>query len=251
MFTGRINIESSCVSVDDQTGSIRDIIKFYILWFLLSVAFFMVVSLLFDIRNAPAYKSYVFLAYNLVNFAFVLTYMTNFCRKKKTTICERLNLGLRIKFNRFAILYFAVTLFSSIAGAALLLSGKNRSDFVFMGAFQDYSRFLSSFFGITPLGTMVLGPLVEEAAYRGFTYPIFKRRFGTYVGIGITSLIFTIQHYTGRENEPIGLFADFFLFAIFLNVVYEREQNLLWSIILHSTSNWLVMAIAFPVNPPS
>ncbi len=242
------NTQANGTLSDDQTGSIRDIVKFFILWFLLSVAFFAVVSILFDIRNAPAYKSYVFLAYNLVNFIFVLTYLANFCGKKKTTICERLKLRLRIKLNKAVPLYFAITLISSIAGTALVLSGSNGSDFVFMGVFRNLRRLLSSFFGITALGTMVLGPLVEEAAYRGFTYPIFKRRFGTYIGMGATSLLFTIQHYTGRENEPLALFAVFFLFAIFLNIVYEKEQNLLWCIILHAMSSWLVIAIAYPIN---
>ncbi|MEL6469602.1 MAG: type II CAAX endopeptidase family protein [Cyanobacteria bacterium J06623_4] len=85
----------------------------------------------------------------------------------------------------------------------------------------------------------VAAPIFEEILFRGFLLPSLTRYFSTWGAIGLSSLIFAVAHLSFSEVLPLAV-----LGAI-LGFVYVRSQNLMTSILLHSTWNSITMAGLF------
>lgn len=88
------------------------------------------------------------------------------------------------------------------------------------------------------LGGIVLGPLTEEIAFRGFLYPALRRRFSAAVSILITSVVFALLHrQQGSWLAIAGLSA-------LLAWSYERTGRLLVPIFIHAIHNALFLVVA-------
>lgn len=85
----------------------------------------------------------------------------------------------------------------------------------------------------------VAAPIFEEILFRGFLLPSLTRYMSTWGAIGLSSLIFAVAHLSFSEVLPLAV-----LGAI-LGFVYVRSQNLMTSILLHSTWNSVTMAGLF------
>ncbi|MEL6555834.1 MAG: type II CAAX endopeptidase family protein [Cyanobacteria bacterium J06621_11] len=81
----------------------------------------------------------------------------------------------------------------------------------------------------------VAAPVFEEVLFRGFLLPSLTRYMSTWGAIGLSSLIFSVAHLSFSEVLPLTV-----LGAI-LGFVYARSQNLMSSILLHSTWNSITM----------
>ncbi len=81
----------------------------------------------------------------------------------------------------------------------------------------------------------VAAPVFEEILFRGFLLPSLTRYMSTWGAIGLSSLIFSVAHLSFSEVLPLTV-----LGAI-LGFVYVRSQNLMSSILLHSTWNSITM----------
>ena len=81
----------------------------------------------------------------------------------------------------------------------------------------------------------VAAPVFEEILFRGFLLPSLTRYLPIWGAIGLSSLIFSVAHLSFSEVLPLTV-----LGAI-LGFVYVRSQNLLASILLHSTWNSATM----------
>ncbi len=92
-----------------------------------------------------------------------------------------------------------------------------------------YSLVLASFFG----------PIFEEIFFRGFCYPILKKRFGVMAAMVVTSSFFAFIHDSTFAFWPI------FILGMALNYVYEKRGSLLGSITLHVTHNLLFLTYFF------
>ena len=81
----------------------------------------------------------------------------------------------------------------------------------------------------------VAAPVFEEILFRGFLLPSLTKYMSAWGAIALSGLIFAVAHLSFSEILPLTL-----LGAI-LGFVYVRSQNLLASILLHSTWNSATM----------
>lgn len=85
----------------------------------------------------------------------------------------------------------------------------------------------------------IAAPIFEEILFRGFLLPSLTRYLPTWGAIGLSSLIFATAHLSFSEVLPLAV-----LGAI-LGFVYTKSQNLMSSILLHSTWNSVTMVGLF------
>ncbi|MEO1621961.1 MAG: type II CAAX endopeptidase family protein [Cyanobacteria bacterium J06632_3] len=81
----------------------------------------------------------------------------------------------------------------------------------------------------------VAAPVFEEILFRGFLLPSLTRYMPAWGAIGLSSLIFSVAHLSFSEVIPLSVLGAILGFA------YVRSQNLMSSILLHSTWNSVTM----------
>ena len=79
----------------------------------------------------------------------------------------------------------------------------------------------------------IAGPFFEEIFFRGFAFPIFKRKFGLAWALMISACFFALIH----KNEFA--FLPIFLLGILLTLIYEKRGSLLSSYFVHFFHNTL------------
>lgn len=84
-----------------------------------------------------------------------------------------------------------------------------------------------------------VAPIAEEAFFRGFIYPAFRKRFGVWAGIIISTIIFALFH------ARIWLMVPVVAMGIILAFLYEKEKSLGPPIILHSLNNLISLIIIY------
>ncbi len=77
----------------------------------------------------------------------------------------------------------------------------------------------------------VVGPIFEEFFFRGFCYPILKRKTGVLGAMLITSALFALIHENSFAFWPI------FILGMGLVYLYEKRSSLIGPIVLHMTHN--------------
>lgn len=85
----------------------------------------------------------------------------------------------------------------------------------------------------------VIAPLGEEFLFRGVLYPLLRNKWGVFIGVFTTSLIFAIAHL----NILIGINA--FLLGILLAILFEYSRSLWISSFLHILNNTMRLAILY------
>ncbi|MDP3919691.1 MAG: CPBP family intramembrane metalloprotease [Candidatus Omnitrophota bacterium] len=88
------------------------------------------------------------------------------------------------------------------------------------------------------VGTLV-GPVFEEMFFRGFCYPIFKKRWGSGVSMVVTSMFFASIH------QNIFAFWPIFVLGVGLNYLYEKRKCLIGPIVLHVVHNTVFISYFF------
>jgi len=78
---------------------------------------------------------------------------------------------------------------------------------------------------------VVFGPIFEEIFFRGFCYPIFKKKFGRTAAMALSSSFFALIHDNTFAFWPI------FILGMVLVYVYEKRGSLIPSMVLHITHN--------------
>jgi len=84
---------------------------------------------------------------------------------------------------------------------------------------------------------MFVAPVAEETFFRGYVYAVFWKRWGTTVGLLLSSLLFALVHMYLLHFLPV------FLLGLVLGLAYEWRKTLVTPIVAHSVMN-LVVAIA-------
>ena len=103
---------------------------------------------------------------------------------------------------------------------------------------RPYSLFLIAAFSVT------LGPLMEELFFRGFLYPVVKRRLGVMAAIVATALPFALMHaaqYGGAWASVLLIF----VVGVVLAVVREKTNSLAASFLVHAAYNGTIITIIF------
>ena len=86
---------------------------------------------------------------------------------------------------------------------------------------------------------VILGPIVEEVFFRGFTYNAIKKRWGPAPAIMLTAVIFAGLHGTLFGFLPI------MALGILLAYVYEKTDSLIPSITIHILHNSMMLGLLF------
>ncbi len=84
---------------------------------------------------------------------------------------------------------------------------------------------------------VVVAPIVEELYFRGLILPVLMRRFGTFFGIFLTSLVFALLHF--QPNVVIYTF----ILAIILAIIRLRLKSVIPSMLLHAFNNLIAFSI--------
>ena len=77
----------------------------------------------------------------------------------------------------------------------------------------------------------IVVPFAEELFFRGILYQWLRTRFGVWVGIIVSSLIFGIFHF------DIAIAGAAFILGVLLAWVFERSNSLWPSVLIHSLNN--------------
>lgn len=85
----------------------------------------------------------------------------------------------------------------------------------------------------------MIGPCLEEVFFRGFCYPIFKRFWGTGMGMVASSVLFALIH------ENIFAFFPIFILGMGLAFLYEKRRSIVGPMVLHMTHNTIFMTYFF------
>lgn len=85
---------------------------------------------------------------------------------------------------------------------------------------------------------VVLAPLTEEIAFRGFLYPVLRRRFSVAASILLSSALFALLH---RQQDSWLAIAGL---GALLAWSYERTGNLSVPVFIHAIHNALFLAVA-------
>ena len=92
-----------------------------------------------------------------------------------------------------------------------------------------YSLFLAALFG----------PIFEEIFFRGFCYPILKRRIGVPLSMVTTAAFFALIH----ENSFA--FLTIFVLGLGLVYLYEKRGSLVAPLTMHITHNVVFLSYFF------
>ena len=97
----------------------------------------------------------------------------------------------------------------------------------------------------TILLVSVVGPILEEFAFRGVLQRLLERAAGPAVAIVGSALLFSALHF-----EPLG-FAPRVLIGLGCGIAAHRFGSLLPAIAIHAGSNGLSLCLAFAVGAPT
>jgi membrane protease YdiL (CAAX protease family) len=133
-------------------------------------------------------------------------------------------------------------------GVVLLLSLNVLAHFLPMPKSTPFDQFFSkprdayllSAFAIT------LGPLMEELFFRGFLYPVLKRRLGMVWGIILTALPFGLMHMF-QYGYAWGVVLVIFIMGVVCTVVREVTGSVASSFLVHvgyNATEMLLFAVA-------
>ena len=85
----------------------------------------------------------------------------------------------------------------------------------------------------------ILAPVGEEIYFRGFAYPVFKKKLGVRGGILATAVFFSLLHFDAVRFLPI------FIGGAGLAWLYESTGSLITPIIAHSVWNVSMLGLLF------
>ena len=88
---------------------------------------------------------------------------------------------------------------------------------------------------ISGIGLFILGgivvPIAEEVFFRGVLYKWLRERWGVFIGVSVSSLIFGLVHI------DIAIAATAFILGIVLALVYEYSNSVWTAILIHIINN--------------
>lgn len=82
-------------------------------------------------------------------------------------------------------------------------------------------------------------PFAEELFFRGVLYGWLRRRYGMWIGIAVSALVFAIAH------ADIAIGVSNLILGLVLAWVYERSQSLWVPVTLHAVNNSLAVALLY------
>lgn len=123
-------------------------------------------------------------------------------------------------------------------GVALALAIETGSNFLPIPKslpIDEFFRNRSSAWLMAAFGTL-LAPLVEELFFRGFLYPVLRRRIGVTLGTAVTALLFAFIHESQLAHAWAPLLM-LFCVGVTLTLTRELTDSVAASTLVHSAYN--------------
>lgn len=92
------------------------------------------------------------------------------------------------------------------------------------------------------LGTVVIAPFFEEYLFRGMIFDSIRNRFGTFVAIYLSAVVFMGFHLIEYYDYWLGLMAILGL-GILLAIIRQRSDSLLNPILCHASYNLSILLL--------
>jgi membrane protease YdiL (CAAX protease family) len=89
-----------------------------------------------------------------------------------------------------------------------------------------------------------LGPFMEEMFFRGFLYPVLKRRTGVMTAIVATALPFALMHAAQYGNSWASVML-IFMVGVVLAMVREKKNSLAAAFLVHVAYNGTIVLLMF------
>jgi uncharacterized protein len=201
-------------------GDLAPVLPLRWLWGILAI-----VWLVFHYVWAPYLLPMVGIVVATLAILFLRQYPTDFWNLKGDQIRDYFIQGLKVFFvmlvplyvasvlYRLALLHFNIPLTSQPAVDELLKARQEGKEILFF------------------FEALVLAPLWEEILFRGFLYPFFKAKWGPWLALIVSSLLFAGMH------AHLPTFFPLVFFGLILGWTYERYGSLGYPIALHAIFN--------------
>jgi membrane protease YdiL (CAAX protease family) len=93
----------------------------------------------------------------------------------------------------------------------------------------------ASNFLITMITVVIMAPFIEEIIFR-YIIQNWAKKFGTIASIFISSIIFSLMHYSGGN---VMLIIPYFSVALCFAIIYDRTENITFVFIVHVINNFI------------
>ncbi len=190
-----------------------------ILWKQMSAAFLLFINLLLQIGTILII--FIFLGYKYFNFYF-----------------DRKQLSFLIK-----IYCIIIPLIVLSAWISHLIAIKFRLDMYTSPIIKLFSILPNKFYiFMLIIQIVIIGPIAEELFFRGFIYKLFRTKYNFLISAGFISAFFALIHKIPQNIIPL------FIISMALCYIYEKTENILYSIIFHSFHNFLSLMFFFAIK---
>lgn len=151
-------------------------------------------------------------------------------------------LGFKLKLNHIKAILLLYAALIPVLLAALLI---NSSLLKAIGIKSDINLAVKIFLWLKDPGStfilaiqvMILGPLAEELIFRGLIYKFLRQKLPFIFSAVASSLLFSMLHKTPQDTLAL------FIIGIALCYIYEKTQNIISPILLHSIFNSINLAM--------
>jgi membrane protease YdiL (CAAX protease family) len=213
-----------------------EIVQVFAVLFFTEACFVLLERAVTGLFNLPPTNKDVFILTNslirdTVVVFYVLWCVRSYGRKPDSIGLTLKNFGLNVK--RGFVAYLAVVPFIfltllAVAAAAKFFSYKPAPQAVvdiYMRAPENKNLVVLTVF------VAIIGPVIEEIFFRGFTYKAFRARVGPGWAMAASAAIFSLMHLNFVALVPI------FLLGIYLAYLYEKTGSLVPSMTAHMAHN--------------
>ncbi len=239
------DLMASYGSPPDVGWSFLDIFKVAIIFFFLGYSLQLIEAIFFRILGFKRADENVMIVFNstIMDITLIGIVLYFVIKKYKSHI---LNLGVSfgnfLRNVRIAVLGYVTAipvllLVMVVVILILHLIRYNQTNAPVFGIFYESNR-TALLLWLTVLVTL-LGPVAEELFFRGFAYPVVKKRIGAKKAIILVSVVFSILHMNVVSFFPI------LLLGILLTYLYEKTGSLIPSIVVHIVHNSLVVSFVY------
>ncbi len=111
-----------------------------------------------------------------------------------------------------------------------------------VGIFIQEEHRMSWLVGYSLFLACILGPIIEEIFFRGFLYPVIRKKAGVAIASAVTALLFALTHENTFAIIPI------FVLGLILAYLYEKRGNLIACTTLHMLHNTIFIFYFFLVK---
>ncbi len=196
--------------------------------------------------NIEPIFAFSFLSYFII-FVAALLLLTKDAGKSITDLFRKKETLMILWGLIFAILYLGLWYLISFVFGSLIEFGS----FPSLSGFEDYAVFSLPLAFSLYLLFSVFGAFSEEVAYRGYIQPRISAKYGTVIGIAISTLFFSLQHIHVFQINWISEFVQnqllhIVLFGIFTGYLYYKSKENIWSVFsFHAFLN--IFSVTVPI----